>query len=163
MNTSLARLLLCAAPLATLWPITSAISAATPQAEAPTPTEAEALEMGRAYVAGISGGELDQLDLLFLPGDASSVFENASDEGSWPHYKEHHLAPEQSSLTNFKFTTDEEHVEALGSGFLVTQLGGFTFEAGGQTRSYRAALSFALVATPDGLRISHLHWSSKPA
>jgi len=127
------------------------------------PDEAAALAISQAYLTGISGGDLDELDALFVSGDGSSVFENASDEGTWAHYKEHHLAPEQDSVKNFKFTTKEAVAQPCGTGFLVRHAGGFSLEADGKTRNFRAAVSFALAPTEDGLRILHVHWSSREA
>lgn len=125
------------------------------------PDEAAALVVSRAYLEGISGGDLDDLDALFVSGEASSIYENSSDEGTWLHYKEHHLAPEQASVENFKFTTAEEKAERLGTGFLVRHTGGFSLDAGGETLNYNAAVSFALAPTEKGLRILHVHWSSR--
>ena len=125
--------------------------------------QAAALDVATAYLAGISGGDLDELDALFVGGDASTVFENSSNEGSWAHYKEHHLAPEQESVKNFTFTTDESVAEACGDAYLVRTIGGFSLEAGGETHKYTAAVSFMLAPTEDGLKIQHLHWSSRAA
>ena len=124
--------------------------------------ETEAVEMTRAYLAGIpGGGGPDALDGPFGPGERSSIYENGSDEGTWLHYKEHHLAPEQEHAKDFRFTTKEETTERCGDGFLVLHVGGFTLEAEGQTRSYRAAVSFTVVPVDGVLRILHLHWSSR--
>jgi SnoaL-like protein len=123
--------------------------------------EKAALEIGRAYLAGISGGDLDDLDQWFVAEEGSSIYENGSNEGSWEHYKEHHLAPEQDAVQNFKFTSKEQSVERCGDGFLVRHVGGFSLEIEGQERNYRAAVSFMLVPTENGPRILHLHWSSR--
>ncbi len=124
--------------------------------------EAQALEVASAYLAGISGGDLDDLDLLFVPAERSAVYENGSDEGHWAHYKEHHLAPEQEAVENFRFATKTKAVERCGDGYVVRHVGGFTVDSSGETRSYRAAVSFVLVPAEGGLRILHLHWSSRP-
>ena len=165
MNHWTPAVVLCAVTLVTL----PQLSATAPDSSVPletgqegkAPDEADALAVGRAYVAGISGGDLDELDRLFLPDDRSSVFENGSDEGSWGHYKEHHLAPEQEAVANFQFTTKTEHAESCGKGFLVRQIGGFTLEVDGEARTYRAAVSYLLVPAESELRILHLHWSSR--
>ena len=164
MTRSIARTALCAATLAALAPLGTlwdALAPCAPIQEADEPAEEDALAVGRAYAAGISGGDLDELDRLFVPDGHSSVFENGSDEGSWEHYKEHHLAPEHDALGDFRFTTKEELAESCGEGFLVRQLGEFAFELDGETRTYRAAVSYVLVPADGGLRILHLHWSSR--
>lgn len=141
----------------------AAVSAQDDTKKAAAPDEDAALAISRSYLDGISGGDLDDLDVLFMEGEASSIYENASDEGTWAHYKEHHLAPEQESVKNFQFTTDKETAERCGTGFLVRHTGGFSLEAGGETRKYRAAVSFTMTPTDKGLRILHLHWSSRAA
>ena len=166
MTCSIARTALCAAALTTLAPLAilrDALAPCAPIQEAEEPDEEDALAVGRAYVTGISGGDLDELDGLFVPDGHSSVFENASDEGSWEHYKEHHLAPEHEAVSGFLFTTKEELAERCGEGFLVRQLGEFAFELEGEARRYRAAVSYVLVPVDGGLRILHLHWSSRRA
>ena len=122
---------------------------------------AKALDVGRAYLAGISLGTLDSLDELFVLGDKSSVYENGSNEGTWLHYKEHHLAPEQEAAPNLQFTVKAESTEAVGDGFLVKVVGSFSVEFGEEARTYRAAVSFLLIPANDELKILHLHWSSK--
>jgi len=109
----------------------------------------------------MSEGALDDLDELFVLGDKSSVYENGSNEGTWLHCKEHHLAPEQESASSFHFTVKEESAEATGEGFLVKVVGSFSVEVGEEARTYRAAVSYVLVPMEGQLRILHLHWSSR--
>ena len=121
-----------------------------------------ALELSRAYLAGMSAGEsLDALDSLFVSDERSSVYENGSNEGTWLHYKDHHLAPEQESVKDFQFTSTSESVEPCGDGFLALHIGEFTLTANGEKLTYRAAVSFMLVQVEGELRILHLHWSSR--
>ena len=116
----------------------------------------------RAYIAGMESGDLDQLTDLFLPDDRSSILENASDEGSWEHYRDHHLKPEMEAAKNFKFTVIKESEERFGEAILVRQTGSFTIEVEGEMRTYRAAVSYIIVTEDDRPRIAHLHWSSRP-
>ncbi len=116
----------------------------------------------RAYIAGMESGDLDQLTDLFLPDDRSSILENASDEGSWEHYRDHHLKPEMEAAKNFKFTVIKESEERFGEAILVRQTGSFTIEVEGEIRTYRAAVSYIIVTEDDRPRIAHLHWSSRP-
>jgi len=116
----------------------------------------------RAYIAGMESGDLDALTDLFLPDDRSSILENASDEGSWEHYRDHHLKPEMEAAKNFKFTVIKESEERFGEAILVRQTGSFTIEVEGQLRAYRAAVSYIIVTEDDRPRIAHLHWSSRP-
>ncbi len=119
--------------------------------------------VSRAYLAGMESGDLDALTALFLTDDRSSILENASDEGSWEHYRDHHLAPEMDVAQNFRFAIAEEAEERFGDTILVKQTGTFTVDVRGETRHYRVAVSYLMVVQDDELRIAHLHWSSRPA
>ena len=107
-------------------------------------------------------GKFETLDRLFLPEGRSSILENASDEGSWEHYRDHHLKPEMESATNFRFTVTDEQAEQYGSTVLVRQVGSFTVRISEEVRTYRAAVSYLIVEDAGELRIAHLHWSSRP-
>ncbi len=118
--------------------------------------------IAQAYIAGMESGDLDKLTTLFLPDGRSSILENASDEGSWEHYRDHHLKPEMEAAINFRFTVVKESEERFGEAILVRQMGSFTVEVNGETREYRVAVSYVIVTDDDGARIAHLHWSSRP-
>ncbi len=118
--------------------------------------------IAQAYIAGMESGDLDKLTDLFLPDDRSSILENASDEGSWEHYRDHHLKPEMEAAKNFRFTVAKESEERFGEAILVRQTGSFTVEVKGEMRKYRAAVSYVIVTEGDRARIAHLHWSSRP-
>ena len=119
-------------------------------------------DIARAYIAGMESGDLDALTALFLSDGRSSILENASDEGSWEHYRDHHLKPEMEAAKNFRFTVEKESEERFGEAILVRQTGSFTVEVEGEMRKYRVAVSY-IIATEDGeSRIAHLHWSSRP-
>lgn len=118
--------------------------------------------IAQAYIAGMESGDLDKLTALFLPDDRSSILENASDEGSWEHYRDHHLKPEMEAAKNFKFTVAKESEERFGAAILVRQIGSFTIEVKDEMRKYRAAVSYIIVTEDNQPRIAHLHWSSRP-
>ncbi len=118
--------------------------------------------IARAYIAGMESGDLDKLTALFRTGGRSSILENASDEGSWEDYRDHHLKPEMEAANNFRFTIAKESEERFGEAILVWQIGSFTVEVKDETRKYRVAVSYAIVTEGDRARIAHLHWSSRP-
>lgn len=122
----------------------------------------DGLSIARDYLKGMEAGQLDGLDRLFLPDGRSSVLENASDEGSWERYRDHHLKPEMESATNFKFTVTDEKAERFGSAVLVRQIGRFTVQVEQEVRAYRAAVTYVIVEDTGELKIAHLHWSSRP-
>ncbi len=133
-----------------------------PAVPAETPLPADALSLARAYLEGMEAGRLDALDELFLPDGGSSILENASDEGSWEHYRDHHLKPEMESTNDFSFTVTDEKEQRFGSTSLVRQVGTFTIQVGDEQRAYRAAVSYLVVEDAGSLKIAHLHWSSRP-
>ncbi len=142
---------------------TLVIAAVTAVGRSPgSPPAAEGLSIARAYLGGMNAGEIAALDRLFLPDGRSSILENASDEGSWEHYRDHHLKPEMEAARNFRFTAVKESEEHFGDVILVRQTGSFTVEVEGEMRKYRAAVSYLIVEDAGGLRIAHLHWSSRP-
>ncbi len=126
-----------------------------------SPRPAEGLSIARAYLSGLNTGHLAALDRLFLPEGRSSILENASDEGSWEHYRDHHLKPEMENALNFKFTVTDEKSERFESTLLVRQVGKFTVQVGEEARAYRAAISYVIIEDAGELRIAHLHWSSR--
>jgi SnoaL-like protein len=118
--------------------------------------------IAQAYIAGMESGDLESLGVLFLPDDRSSIMENTSDEGSWEHYRDHHLKPEMGSTENFSITIAKESVESYGDATIVRQTGSFSVDVEGETREYRVAVSYFMVTDNDQLRIAHLHWASRP-
>lgn len=125
---------------------------------------AEAQQLARTYIKGLENGKLSTLDDLFLSNERSTVTENASDEGSWEHYRDHHLAPELKESSGFKFALEKEQAEKLAGAVLVRQFGTFTIaptKPDEPAKAYRAAISYVVVIEGERPRIAHLHWSSR--
>ena len=99
---------------------------------------------------------------VFLPDGRSSILENASDEGTWEHYRDHHLKPELGAASNFQFTVTDEKEERFGSASLVRQVGTFSIQVEGEARMYRMAVTYVIVSDAGEPKIAHLHWSSRP-
>ncbi len=121
-----------------------------------------AISLAREYIRGMAAGKLEALNTLFLPNARSWVLENASDEGSWEHYRDHHLAPELKETPDFKFTIEKEAEDRFGSTAVVRQIGRFVVKVGEETKAYRAAVSYVVVEEAGAPKIAHLHWSSRP-
>ena len=102
------------------------------------------------------------LSALFIADGKSSILENASNEGSWEYYSEHHLAPEMEAVKAFKFDIAQESEKPFGDTILVEQTGTFTIELNDETLHYRVAVSYLLTHENHQLKIAHLHWSSRP-
>lgn len=136
-----------------------------PAASSPVPHDiAGAQQLARTYIKGLEDGKLAALNELFLPDERSTVTENASDEGSWEHYRDHHLAPELKESPGFKFTVEKDKAEKLAGAILVRQFGTFTIappKPDEAAKTYRAAVSYVIVAESERPRIAHLHWSSR--
>lgn len=130
-------------------------------AEEPPKLNSPAIELTRAYIKGMEAGKLDELNELFLPKERSSVLENASDEGSWEHYRDHHLAPEMKEAPDFKFTIEKEAEDRFGSTSVVRQLGNFTVTIDGVARSFKSAVTYVIIEVAGKPKIAHLHWSSR--
>ena len=94
--------------------------------------------------------------------DSSSLLENASDEGNWEQYRDHHLKPELAAAPNFRFTVTDEKEERFGSTSLVRQVGTFSIQVEGEARMYRMAVTYVIVSDAGEPKIAHLHWSSRP-
>ena len=133
-----------------------------PEVSAEMPLPTDPLSLARAYLEGMEAGRFDALNKLFLANGRSSVLENASDEGSWEHYRDHHLKPEMESTSDFSFTLTDEKEQRFGSTSLVRQVGTFTIQVGEEQRVYRAAVSYFVVEDAGALKSAHLHWSSRP-
>ena len=121
-----------------------------------------AIALTREYIRGMEAGKLDALNALFLPNGRSWVLENASDEGSWEHYRDHHLAPELKEAPDFKFTIEKEAEDRFGPTSIVRQVGRFVVKVGEESKPYRAAVTYVVVEDGGSLKIVHLHWSSRP-
>lgn len=125
-----------------------------------------AKSIARAYLAACEKGDVEALNGLFLGGGKASVLENASDEGTWENYRDHHLAPKLKEMPGFKFTVKSEDVQKLGDSgaSLVRHVGSFTVPDAKQAsgvRTYRAAVSYVIVDDGGKPKIVHLHWSSR--
>ena len=125
-------------------------------------SKADGLSLARAYMKGMENGQLDELNKLFLPDGKSNILENASNEGSWEHYRDHHLKPEMEATSNFKVKVTDETETRFGSTILVRQVGTFSMEVKGELRKYRMAVTYLIVDHAGQPKIAHIHWSSRP-
>ncbi len=124
-------------------------------------SQADGLSLARAYMKGMETGRLDELDGLFLPDGQSNILENASNEGSWEHYRDHHLKPEMEATSNFKVNVTDETETRFDSTILVRQVGTFSMEVNQELRKYRMAVTYLIVDHAGKPKIAHIHWSSR--
>ncbi len=125
-------------------------------------SHADGLSIARAYMKGMESGQLDELDGLFLPDGKSNILENASNEGSWEHYRDHHLKPEMEATSNFRVNITDETETRFDSTILVRQVGTFSMEVEEELRKYRMAVTYLIVDHAGKPKIAHIHWSSRP-
>ena len=123
-----------------------------------------AVKVARGYLAACGKADAKALDALFLDKGRATVSENASDEGTWETYRDHHLLPELKEMPGFVMTVTKEDVQTFGTTSIVRQIGSFTVpdpkhpEA---PKKYRAAATYVVVDEGGTPKIAHLHWSSR--
>jgi len=123
-----------------------------------------AVKVARAYLAACADADAVALDALFLDNGRASVSENASDEGTWETYRDHHLMPELKEMPGFEMTVATEDVQTFGVASIVRQIGSFTVPDPNHPdapRKYKAAVTYVVVNDGGAPRIAHLHWSSR--
>jgi hypothetical protein len=123
-----------------------------------------AVKVARTYLAACAKADADTLNGLFLDKGRASVSENASDEGTWETYRDHHLMPELKEMPGFMMTVTKEDVQTFGATSVVRQIGTFSVpDAQHQdlAKKYLAAVTYVVVDDGGTPRIAHLHWSSR--
>lgn len=128
-------------------------------AQSPSPS---AIDIAQSYLLALDNNDLDVAGALFT--DESSVFENGGNEGTWSHYREHHLQPEVEAIVSFKTTLGEPNSTSSkdGSMAVVTWPIEYHIELT-EDRSVdsKGVVTFVLVRRGEEFRIQHLHWSSR--
>ena len=115
-----------------------------------------------AYLDAMESGDLDTAEKLF--GSSSSVYESGGQEGTWKHYREHHLGPEIDAVESFTISRgeSESHKSQDGSmAFVAWPIEYRIVLKGDRTIESKGTVTFVLVRGDDGFRIRHLHWSSR--
>ena len=115
-----------------------------------------------AYLEAIEDSDLDRAEALFA--DESSVFESGGVEGTWQHYREHHIGAELEELASFTIAKGDasEEESADGSMAFVAWPIEYTIELkDGRVIESRGTVTFVLVKEDGQFRIRHLHWSSR--
>ena len=110
----------------------------------------------------MEASNLDDAEALFA--EQSLIFETGGVEGTWKHYREHHMGPEIDAIGSFDITKGEpEEVKSRdGSMAFVTWPIKYTIELkDGRTIHSKGTVTFILVREDKEYRIRHLHWSSR--
>ena len=123
-----------------------------------------AVKVARAYMAACGKADAAALNALFLNKGRATVSENASDEGTWETYRDHHLMPELKEMPGFAMSITKEDVQTFGATSIVRQIGSFTVPDPANkdlTKKYLAAATYVVVDDGGTPKIAHLHWSSR--
>ena len=78
----------------------------------PGETPVQPREVSAAYLAAIQARDLDAAGALFTRD--STIFETGGEEGTWQHYRDHHLGPELDAIKTFEFFDTQTEIEMLG-------------------------------------------------
>ena len=120
------------------------------------------VEVAAAYLTAMESGDLEAAEALFAP--KSSVFESGGEEGSWQHYREHHIGPELAQIKSFSVSRGEPEVEESQDGSMALVAWPIEYRIALEDQRVIESIgtvTFVLVRGDDGLRIRHLHWSSR--
>lgn len=132
-------------------------------AAAPAVTGSPA-ETVAAYLEANAARDLDRAATLVL--DESLVFESGGNEGTWTHYRDHHLGPELTQFSAFEIRPGEMATTTSrdGSLALVTLPLEYDITLAGDGRRVESTgtATFSLTLTDGRYRIAHVHWSSRP-
>jgi len=138
----------------------------SPRDTTATTADNPAVKVARAYLAACGSADVQALNALFLSDGKASVLENASDEGTWETYRDHHLVPEMKEMPDFKMVVEMEDVQTYGSTSIVRQVGHFMVTDPNHKELQRkilSAVTYVIVDNAGTPRIAHLHWSSRAA
>lgn len=131
-----------------------------------TQADSPALRLAHAYLGACEKADRNALDALFLTNGRATVLENASDEGAWEQYRDHHLMPELEGMKGITFTLETEAEQKFGTTSIVRQTGWFMVPDPvdeDQPRKIQAAVTYVIVEDAGSPKIVHLHWSSRAA
>jgi ketosteroid isomerase-like protein len=146
-----------------LWLLAAALLAIPVVAqEKAKPRPTSPTKVASAYLDAMDTADLDRAESLFAK--ESSIFEGGGEEGTWKHYREHHIGPELAEFSSFKTTKGmpEEEVSADGSmAFVAWPVEYRIVLKDGKAVDSQGTVTFVLVRESDAYRIRHLHWSSR--
>lgn len=116
----------------------------------------------RTYLEATAAGDLDRAEALVQA--QSTVFESGGNEGTWSHYREHHLGPEIKMFKNFALRPGEMTTTTSGDGTVAIVVLPLEYDitlTDGRHIESVGTSTFGLVRVGDGYLIQHVHWSSR--
>lgn len=148
----------------TLWVAVATLAAPLAgQQTAPSPTQPTTpTEVASDYLDTMDTADLKRAESLFAK--ESSIFEAGGVEGTWQHYREHHIGPELAEFSSFKTTKGkpEEELSADGSMAMVAWPVEYRIVLkDGKAVESKGTVTFVLVREGGAYKIRHMHWSSR--
>lgn len=116
-----------------------------------------------AYLDATTRGDLDAAAELVV--DDSLFFESGGSEGTWSHYRHHHLGPEVAMFDAFQLSKGEPKVTASADSSVVVIALPIEYDIllkDQRSISSLGTTTFALVLKGDRYFIEQIHWSSRP-
>ncbi len=118
--------------------------------------------VAEAYFDATTTSDLDAAGKLFAR--QSSVYETGGVEGSWEHYREHHLAPEIDAIESFTLKKKEPEIVKSGDGSLAFVAWPIEYTIvleDERVIDSKGTVTFLLVREDGQYKIRQLHWSSR--
>ena len=148
----------------TLWILAVALAAAplAAQTGARGTTPTSPTEVASAYLDAMDTADLDRAESLFAK--ESSIFEAGGEEGTWKHYREHHIGPELAEFSSFKTTKGKPEEELSADGSMAMVAWPIEYRIAlkdGKTVESKGTVTFVLVREGSAYKIRHMHWSSR--
>ena len=119
-------------------------------------------EVAAAYFAAIQESDLSAAGALFARD--SSIFETGGVEGTWDHYRDHHLGPEIDGIADFEINLKDPEITESDDATLVVLAWPIEYTISlkdQRTIRSRGTVTFVLGRQGGAYKIRHLHWSSR--
>lgn len=143
-------------------PQTPAEAPQCPEPAASAVPASDPLVVVRRYLDANAAGDLDTAAQLVA--DESVVFESGGDEGSWAHYREHHLGPEVAMFADFDLRPAQPRVSLSADRTLASVTLPIEYDVelkDGREIESTGTVTFVLRHDNAQYLIEHIHWSSR--
>ncbi|WP_417461204.1 DUF2231 domain-containing protein [Kordiimonas sp.] len=130
------------------------------QHDTQTSRETSALGFVTLFQQALFSGDFDRVASSFAPD--ATVFENGKKEASLKGYLEHHLKPELPMLKSADRQVISQNVIGGEDLAIVTTSSILTIENKGQQHRFNSIETLGISEGPDGWKVVHAHWSSRP-
>jgi ketosteroid isomerase-like protein len=129
------------------------------RAQTPSADEAAVRAVAAGFATALAAGDSSAAIALLHPDVV--IFEGGAWE-SLSDYRRGHLAADMRALQGLKQETQRDIVTLSGDFALITRAYSTSGTVGERVVDSAGAESMVLLRTPDGWKIRHIHWSSRP-